>query len=259
METTNASAVGNYYDTWTDRFVAVYGDTIQAHRTPDLAALHEYIMRAADLQAGQLLLDAGCGVGGPSTYFATHLDLRVHAITASSLQAQYAEERFAANGIADRATARQGDFHTLPAQFAPGTFDRIVFLESFGHGSRKDLVLAGAAEVIKTGGKLYIKDYFTKQGSNAVESAFFEQTRLNMNEAYCYDLADIAEVIHLLEQNRFEILFIRRPSFQDDYYEVVNRFQADYQVNLGLAPMFDEVTGAIIFPVNFFEILAVKR
>jgi tocopherol O-methyltransferase len=136
-----------------------------------------YLAGIAGLQAGDRMLDAGCGVGGSSVFLARELGLACVGITLMESQARLARG-FAAQSLAVRgrpatapgrpasgATRGRGqarfavnDFH-LPA-FKAGSFDAIWALESFDHAVDKRAWVAAMFGLLKPGGRLMIADGF---------------------------------------------------------------------------------------------------
>src|SRR3954463_4802132 len=88
----NARAVGDFYNQTTDKFMEVYGEVIQAFRTTDVNIYLDYTIQNAELKDGQKILDAGCGVGGPASYFASKLEIEIEGITISEVQKEKSAE-----------------------------------------------------------------------------------------------------------------------------------------------------------------------
>jgi cyclopropane-fatty-acyl-phospholipid synthase len=89
------------------------------------------VARKARLQAGQHLLEIGCGWGGFAEVAAREFGCRVTGITISESQAAYARERMQRAGLEDRVSIELRDYRSLD-----GLFDRIVsieMLEAVGH------------------------------------------------------------------------------------------------------------------------------
>jgi tocopherol O-methyltransferase len=123
-----------------------------------------YLAGLAGLNAGERLLDAGCGVGGSSIFLARELGLDCTGITLMEAQARLARG-FAAKGVpssgSGKARFAANDFHS-PA-FRPGSFDAIWALESFDHAVDKRAWIAGMFGLLKPGGRLVIADGFRTQ------------------------------------------------------------------------------------------------
>src|SRR5688572_29391391 len=86
------AGVKTYYEDWTDRYIKTFGNTFQSFRTTDMADLFNYMIANSGMKDGQRVLDAGCGVCGPATYFASKLNIQLDAVTISPLQCSLAEQ-----------------------------------------------------------------------------------------------------------------------------------------------------------------------
>lgn len=98
-------------------------DTAQAHKL-------DYLCRKLRLQPGERLLDIGCGWGGLVIYAAQHYGVRAQGITLSEKQAQLANERIRAAGLADRCAVEVRDYREMDT---PGAFDKLVSVGMFEH------------------------------------------------------------------------------------------------------------------------------
>ncbi len=208
--------VGRYYDDWTNRYLASAGDVIQAYRPADTEELLSYYIAAAGLVRGSRVLDAGCGVGGPAIHFARHAGVVVDGITASGVQAEKACAAVAAAGLASRVRIVQGDYHTLDRHYAPSSFDTAIFLESLGHSSDPSAAVRSAATALKTGGALYVKDFYARESDDAEERRRIAAVVANIDRIYAYNTLDLHTVIAAVRRAGLEIDFVRRLGFASD-------------------------------------------
>lgn len=116
---------------------------------------HARICSKLSLQAGQRVLEVGCGWGGFLGYAASRCGARGVGVTLSCMQKDFANRRFERLGVADRARAVLADYRDLPDE----QFDRIVCLEN--------LERVGAANLATFFGKL--RERLTEQGSVLVQ------------------------------------------------------------------------------------------
>jgi ubiquinone/menaquinone biosynthesis C-methylase UbiE len=251
-----SAGVKDFYNATTHKFLQVYGEIIQAFRTNDVSDYLDYTIQSAQLQNGQHIVDAGCGVAGPACYFAEQLpDIKIEACTISDVQAELAKQKVTERNVQNQVKVTLGDYHKLPELFAENSFDRVIFLESFGHSKNKALAIESAYKVLKTGGKLYIKDLFVRESNNE-----WEQLRINhiceqINEGYAYEVGDIHEVFSAIRKQGFILNFIRPPQVdlsQFEHLSISNEFQ-----NLFNISKIDSWDG-YVFPIDFYEILAEK-
>ena len=106
-------AVKDYYDDWNERYIESFGDIFQAARTERVDDLIAHVVRMAGLQDGMRMLDAGCGICGPSIRIARMVNVSIDAVTISPVQADFARKRVQEAGLADRITV------TWPRSSAP--------------------------------------------------------------------------------------------------------------------------------------------
>lgn len=251
-----SAGVKDFYNATTDKFLQVYGEIIQAFRTNNVGDYLNYTIQSADLKNGHHIIDAGCGVAGPACYFAQQLpEIKIEACTISDVQAEKAKEKIAERCLQNHVRITLGDYHKLPELFPENSFDRVVFLESFGHSKNKTLAIESAFRVLKPGGKLYIKDLFVRESKNE-----WEQLRINhiceqINEGYAYEVGDIHHVFSAIRKQGLLLNFIRPPQIDLTKFEhlsISNEFQ-----NLFNISKIDSWDG-YVFPIDFYEILAEK-
>jgi len=254
--TNTPQKVAEFYNQTTPKFLAVYGEIIQAFRTTNVDDYLRYTLQSAGIQNGMKIADAGCGVCGPASFFAQQLpQLQISACTISDVQAQLGTEKIIEKNVAAQIKITVGDYHLLDELLEQNTYDRVLFLESFGHSNNKAKAIQAARNVLKPGGKLYIKDLFIRQANTD-----WEQLRINhicgqINAAYEYQVGDLNEVITAIRQQGYIINFIRPPQVDLNAFEhltISNDFQNLF--NIGKIESWDDY----VFPIDFFEILAEK-
>ncbi len=117
--------IGNaFYAAWLDpsmtyssaRFTRA-GMALEAAQREKYAAL----ARAMDLQAGQSVLEIGCGWGGFAEFAAKEVGARVTGITISREQHDFARQRMFSAGLSDKADIQLIDYRDVQ-----GRFDRVA-------------------------------------------------------------------------------------------------------------------------------------
>jgi cyclopropane fatty-acyl-phospholipid synthase-like methyltransferase len=194
----------------------VFGNTIQAHRPTDITELHQYLFARAGVRDGKHLLDAGCGVCGPSLYFAREADVRIAALTICRSQAAVASERVREAGLQHRIQVTVGDYHCLPSLYPRDEFDLVLFLESLSHSPRPREVLAGVYEVMKPGGVVYIKDFFIRPAHSDEERGRILRTVAKVDRLFAVKTAPAPEIEEALSDVGFLKLFVEPPRFKVD-------------------------------------------
>jgi len=243
--------VAEFYDQHTDKFLEVYGEIIQAFRTNRVTDYLDYTMRNAELKDGQRIIDAGCGVGGPAIHFARQLEVHIEGVTISPVQARQAKEKVKANNLADKIHITCADYHDINKIFEPGSFDRVLFLESFGHSDDKDRLIGSAWQVLQPGGILYIKDLFERAHPNPEDGARISRIVRDINDNYRYNIADLNRVLTRIRQIGFILQFVKTPEVEIDQFEHLS-ISLKFQELFGIGHI--ESWEDYVFPVDFYEI-----
>jgi cyclopropane-fatty-acyl-phospholipid synthase len=87
---------------------------------------YKALAQSMDLQAGQSVLEIGCGWGGFAEYAAREVGAKVTAVTISEAQYAFAKQRMFAAGLAERAEIKLVDYRDVE-----GRFDRVASIEMF--------------------------------------------------------------------------------------------------------------------------------
>lgn len=123
----------DFYQLWLDSRM-VYSCAYFHSPSDDLETAQEnkldYICRKLRLKPGQRLLDIGCGWGGLVIHAAQRYGVEVTGITLSQPQADLANERIRAAGMADRARALIRDYREVNE---PEAYDALVSVGMFEH------------------------------------------------------------------------------------------------------------------------------
>jgi ubiquinone/menaquinone biosynthesis C-methylase UbiE len=176
-----------------------------------------YCATQAGIQPGYHILDAGCGVCGPSIDIAQTIErVRIDAITLSVAQADTARELVQQVGLADRIQVHLGDFHHLP--FADEVFDLVFFFESSGYSYDHQCLFAEVYRVLRPGGTLYIKEPFSKEPPLSDQE---QQELAELNSIYVYKIARMSEVVKAISTVGFEKVISR------DLSEILNTKEID--------------------------------
>jgi cyclopropane-fatty-acyl-phospholipid synthase len=122
--------LGNdFYALWLDPGMT-YSSAVYAAPGQDLAAAQDQkyatLARAIGLQAGEQVLEIGCGWGGFAEFAAREAGARVTAITISQAQAEFARRRISQAGLNEKVEIRLVDYRDMTGQF-----DRIASIEMF--------------------------------------------------------------------------------------------------------------------------------
>lgn len=152
----------------------------------------------AGFAAGQHLLDVGCGIGGPSRFFARECSCRVTGIDLTEDYVRTAEALSRRVGLAGQVSYRQASALALP--FADATFDGAYMIHVGMNVEDKAALFAGLRRILKQGGTFALFEVMRAADgelSYPVPWAASSETSF---------VASAAEYRHGLQGARFEIV-----------------------------------------------------
>ncbi len=121
----------DFYKLWLDETMAYScayfrheGDTLEKAQQQK----YEHICRKLQLQAGETLIDIGCGWGGMLIYAAKHYDVRGVGCSLSKEQVEYAAELVKREGLSNQISIVFEDYRNIR-----GEFDKLVSIGMFEH------------------------------------------------------------------------------------------------------------------------------
>lgn len=164
---TNSEAIKSYYDNnqflysflWS-RSASHYGfwEKETASLSEAILNTNKFIKNCLDIKKDDVILDAGCGVGGTSIYLARECKARVRGIALSDVQIKIAKENALKEGVSDSVDFSCQDF--TKTSFKNSSFTKIFGIESVCHASEKLDFLKEAFRLLKPGGKIAVVDAF---------------------------------------------------------------------------------------------------
>jgi tocopherol O-methyltransferase len=135
------------------------------------AVVHGLIDAELGSAALHRLLDAGCGLGGTSLYFARRRGVLCEGIALSKHQVQAATENACKAGLGERCRFQVASFDgPLP----PREFDAIVAIESLAHAPNLAASIANLAKSLAPGGRLVVVDDVADPAADAGDAALFK-------------------------------------------------------------------------------------
>ncbi len=127
---------------------------------------NEIMKEKGKITAGDMVLDAGCGIGGSSIYLAKNCGCKVMGITLSKKQADSAAILSKTHRVDHLIKFQVMDFSN-PA-FANETFDVIWALESSCYAESKQVFIYEAYRLLKNKGRLILTDGFESKQSFSI-------------------------------------------------------------------------------------------
>ena len=135
--------------------------TLDQFHTRGILATAE-LAGAADIKAGDRVLDLGCGVGGPARYLAATFGCHVTGIDLSPSFIEAADYLTTRCGLEGRVTLRVGDALHIP--FDDGGFDSVFLQHVAMNIADRAALYAEVCRVLKPGGRFATYDVVLKQG-----------------------------------------------------------------------------------------------
>ena len=133
--------IGNaFYQLWLDADMlytcAYFPDPAASLEEAQIAKM-ELVCRKLRLQAGQTVVEAGCGWGALARYMAGHYGVKVTAYNISREQIAYARERARAEGLEGRVEYIENDYRTITGSY--DVFVSVGMLEHVGPDHYREL------------------------------------------------------------------------------------------------------------------------
>jgi cyclopropane fatty-acyl-phospholipid synthase-like methyltransferase len=145
-----------HYGYWDDK-VRSFSQSLQR--------MNEVMMAAANIQPGEKVLDAGCGVGGSSIFLSLKKDCEVIGISLSEKQVKQALINAEKKGLEGKADFKVMNY--CVTSFPDQSFDVVWGCESICYASDKGEFIKEAYRLLKPGGRLVVADGFvTKEEYN---------------------------------------------------------------------------------------------
>lgn len=155
--------VKNYYDTAQKYYervwysgnrglglhYGIWADGVQ-NRIEAIEKENEILAHFAQIKQGDLVCDAGCGVGGSGIWLARHRGARVVALNIVRKQLREGQVLAERNAVTEPLNFIEADYHHIP--FAPHSFDAFWSLESLEHSDDVGQFISEAYTLLKPGG-----------------------------------------------------------------------------------------------------------
>ena len=135
-----------------------FWDKSVKNHTEALLNVNKFLAEAVGVKSGDVILDAGCGIGGSAIWLAKNYDTKVVGITISEKQLEEAKNLSLKNGVDLFTNFYKRDF--LNSGFDNESFSVVWTIESVCHAEDKKDFLKEAYRLLKNGGRLIVDDGF---------------------------------------------------------------------------------------------------
>lgn len=150
----------SYIDAWdlNQSHALHYGYKTKTTRTfgSTLLKMNEVVAEIAGVKPTDLVLDAGCGIGGSMFYLADKIGCNCIGITLSKQQVEKGNHLAAEKGLSQKVVLKEMSY--MQTDFPDNTFDVVWGLESICYAPNKEQFINEAFRVLKPGGRLVIAD-----------------------------------------------------------------------------------------------------
>lgn len=216
-----------FYKLWLDKnmvYSCAYFETFEQSLDTAQCNKLDYICRKLRLQAGESMLDIGCGWGALVCWAAKYYGVHTHGITLSRNQFEYATKEVKKQGLEGLVTIEMRNYRDLPLL---STYDKVSSIGMFEHVGLKSLpnYFSIVHRVLNPGG-LFLNHGITsdKLGwSHDIASKF-----INRHVFPDGELDTVSNIQHRMEDASFEIFDVEdlRPHYAITLRHWVNRLDA---------------------------------
>lgn len=179
-----------HYGIWRDGIKTFQESLVETNRE---------LTEQAGIQSSDVVLDAGCGVGGSSIYLAKNIGCQVIGVTLSQQQADTAKINAARESVTDLVHFFQRDYSNT--EFEANSFDVVWGIECHLTESTKHTFVKEARRVLKDGGRLIIGEYF--KTSENLKPKQYHTLQKWLNYEAIADMVTLGTYIKWLEESGF--------------------------------------------------------
>ncbi|AET39143.1 sterol 24-C-methyltransferase Ecym_4063 [Eremothecium cymbalariae DBVPG len=154
----------SYYNVVTDFYEYAWGSSFHFSRfypgesfAASIARHEHYLAYNAGITKSDLVLDVGCGVGGPAREIARFTGCKVVGLNNNDYQIMRGNYYNKKYNLGDQISYVKGDF--MKMDFADNTFDKVYVIEATVHAPNFEGVYGEIFRVLKPGGTLAVYEW----------------------------------------------------------------------------------------------------
>lgn len=136
-----------------------YWDESTPNLRSALSNMNVQVAKLVGIRSGQLILDAGCGVGGSSIFLAKNFKCNTIGITLSEKQVGMCTSNAQKHEVSNLCKFEKQNY--LETHFEDNTFDIVWGIESVCYAYDKADFLKEAFRILKPGGRLVVADFYS--------------------------------------------------------------------------------------------------
>jgi cyclopropane fatty-acyl-phospholipid synthase-like methyltransferase len=237
----DTSSVEDYYDKSQKWYKWLYYDNeslgmhhgfwFKGTKSRKEALINQYkeLARLLKFRKGDLVLDAGCGVGGASLWLAQHTEADFIGITVSSVQLKLAQKYANERGLQDRVKFYKMSYFNT--EFKDKTFDGVFGIESFCHSYPKlNILLNEMNRILKPKGKIVMSDgILNRTPLNRYEKQIVNKFVLGFKLYGCNTKKEILSF--------FEKIGFKKIKYIDRLEAVIKSIEEIYRIGKIMAPI----------------------
>lgn len=232
-----ANEITDYYDVYSKLYLEIWGnyDNLSLHcgyydkdgstqsHDESIIRMNKFIADQAGIKESDLILDAGCSVGGSSIWFAKTFGSKIIGISLSEKEISLAK-KFAKEKSVKHVDFRVMDYHNT--NFRSGTFNKILAIESVCYSLEKVKFLNECYRLLKTNGKIIISDYFTTDNSMTHQEL---EAISRVNDDYSVDLCSMKQFSNYLTNFVNVKLLDVTSNVRQSYIEGLKKIEKTYK------------------------------
>ncbi|MEP6594765.1 MAG: methyltransferase domain-containing protein [Ginsengibacter sp.] len=150
-----------------------YWDSSTKNFYEALSNINKVLAKHANILKGDMVLDAGCGLGGSAIWLVKNIGCKVTGISLSEQQVTQANVFAQKEAVEHLVTFRQNDYTNTG--LADESFDVVWAVESVCHVRDKSEFIREAFRLLKKGGRLIVADFFKKDGLHGKDASEVKQ------------------------------------------------------------------------------------